>query len=225
MKDIHLSLFHRVVPPTIESSTAPYPTVVLLHGRGTDENDLLGLTPYLDKRMFVISVRAPHRFSLGRGYAWYEFRDVGSPDPEQFAESHERLTTFLTDIRKVYPIDTSRLFLFGFSMGTVMAYAIALTKPEIVRGIVAHSGYIPEDSGLQFRREELENLNVFIAHGLHDPVIPISFARQAREFLLSTSARLTYREYEIGHSVSDDSITDIVGWLTQKIDGAELQHR
>jgi len=221
MKQIQSSLVYHVIPPAIEKPGPPYPTVVLLHGRGTDENDLLGLAPYLDKRLLLVSVRAPHPFTVGAGYAWYEVLEVGTPAAKQFAESYDRLSSFLKDIRREYPIDPSRLYLLGFSMGTVMAYAIALTKPEIVSGVVAHSGYVPENSGLKFRLDNLGPLSVFIVHGLHDPVIPVSFARRAKELLSQTSARLTYREYPIGHSVSEESIRDVVRWLSERIDGRE----
>ncbi|MFQ5799048.1 MAG: alpha/beta hydrolase [Bacteroidota bacterium] len=221
MKQIESSLVHHVIPPAIEKSGPPYPTMVLLHGRGTDENDLLGVAHYLDKRLLLVSVRAPHPFAFGEGYTWYEALEVGRPAAKQFTESYDRLSSFLTDIRREYPIDPSRLYLLGFSMGTVMAYAIALTKPEIVSGVVAHSGYVPENSGLKFRLDNLGPLSVFIVHGLHDPVIPVSFAHRAKELLSQTSARLTYREYPIGHSVSEDSIRDSVSWLTERIDGTQ----
>ncbi|MEE9288704.1 MAG: PHB depolymerase family esterase [Bacteroidota bacterium] len=221
MKQIESSLIHRVIPPALEKPGPPYPTMVLLHGRGTDENDLLGLTPYFDERLLFISVRAPHPFSFGGGYAWYEVLQVGAPEPNQFAESYERLSSFLNDIRKEYPVDPSRLYFFGFSMGTVMAYAITLTRPDVISAVVAHSGYVPEDSGLSFRLGDLDRVSFFIAHGLHDPVIPVSFARRAQEILRRTHAHLTYQEYPIGHTVSEQSVQNIVGWLTQKIDAKE----
>ena len=195
--------------------------MVLLHGRGTDENDLLGLAPYFDERLLFISVRAPHAFSFGEGYTWYETLRVGSPEPNQFAESYKRLSSFVDDIRKEYPVDPSRLYLFGFSMGTVMAYAMTLTRPDLISAVVAHSGYVPEDSGLSFRLRDLDRVSFFIAHGLDDPVIPVSFARRAQEILRGTHARVTYQEYPIGHTVSEQSMHDIVGWFTQKIDGKE----
>lgn len=225
MKLIESTLVHRVVPPAAEKAESPYPAIVLLHGRGTDENDLFELAPYFDRRFLVISVRAPHPFMFGARYAWYDVLEIGTPEPRQFTESYDRIGTFLKDIRREYPIDPSRLFLFGFSMGAVMAYAIALTEPHVVSGLVAHSGYVPEHSGLKFRLEDVNRVSIFIAHGTHDPVIPVSFARRAKELLRKTSARLTYREYLIGHSVSEESLHDVVGWLTEKLEGNQGEQR
>src|SRR5512142_3241059 len=120
MNLISSTLEHRVAPP--EQSTAEqHPALIFLHGRGADEEDLMGLAPYLDPRFFLLSVRAPFAFPYG-GYTWYEVGTVGIPEPGMFQESYGRLVTFVQDAVKGYPIDPSQVFLFGFSMGTVMSY-------------------------------------------------------------------------------------------------------
>jgi phospholipase/carboxylesterase len=125
---------------------------------------------------------------------------------------------FIEDVKTGYPVDPDRVFLLGFSMGSIMSYAVALTKPALVRGIVAHSGYIPEHASLQFSWTQLASLSVFVAHGLHDPIIPIQKARRTRELLLQTGADLTYKEYPIGHTISEESLSDLSQWLEKKLD-------
>ncbi len=210
------SLQHKVVPPRQESP-GPHPTLFLLHGRGTNEDDLLGLVPHLDPRLLIVSVRAPFGFPLG-GYTWYEILQAGSPEPNQFAESYDRLVNFLGDAKRAFRIDPNRLFLMGFSMGTVMALALALTKPHEITGIVAHSGYTPEGTNLKFQWDDLQRTAFFVAHGRFDPVISVKLGRRTRELLSKTSAPLTYKEYPIAHQISEESLTDLRTWLTGQLD-------
>jgi len=212
LKAIESALFHRVVPP-LEDSPGPHPALFLLHGRGADEQDLLGLAPALNPHLLLLAVRAPFPFMLSGGYTWYDVQTIGTPHPKMFAESYDRLLRFLDDALAAYPIDRSRVLLFGFSMGAVMSCAIALTRPELIRGVVAHSGYIPEETSLRFRWNDLADTAFLIAHGTDDPIISVDYARRARELLSSSSARALVREYPIGHTISEESLADCVSWM------------
>lgn len=211
MQPIKTSLEHKILTP--EDSAQPHPALLLLHGRGSNEDDLLGLAPYLDPRFFFIAVRAPFQFPFG-GYTWYEMREIGSPEPHQFHESYTRLMQFFDDVKSQYPIDPERIFLLGFSMGTVMAYAAALTKPDAVTAVAANSGYVPEGLDLPFQWDRLKGKRFFIGHGVHDEVISVNAARRAKELLSGTEVDLTYREYPIGHTMSEESIDDVAHWLS-----------
>lgn len=215
MELIKSTLVHKIVEPSLDL-TGPHPTVILLHGRGTNEDDLLGLAPYLDPRLLILSARAPFQFPFG-GYAWYEIFEVGTPHPEQFDESYQRLVKFVGDAKRDYPIDPSKLFLLGFSMGSIMSFALSLSKPDMVTGIVAHSGYIPENTSLQFQWDNLAHLSAFVAHGIYDPVIPIQFGRRANELLSKTRAEFTYKEYPISHTISEESLNDLSAWLQKRV--------
>ena len=127
MNLISTTLIHKIRPPSTTGSEKP-PVLVLLHGRGTNEDDLLGLVEYLDPRFFVISARAPFRFQdESGGYTWYDLREAGSPVLQQFDASYLKLIQFLADMKAGYPVDGERMFLLGFSMGSVMSFAAALT--------------------------------------------------------------------------------------------------
>jgi len=213
---ISSTLVHKIRQPG-GVDAGNYPVLMLLHGRGTNEDDLLGLVDYLDPRFFVVSVRAPFRFEQGGGYTWYDVQDVGTPHPVQFEESYNRLTRFVLDVSQNYPVDPRRLFMLGFSMGSIMSLALSLTKPELVRGVVAHSGYIPEKVSLEFAWDRLQNLSLFIAHGVNDSVIPVQLGRRAHDLLSTTQADLTYKEYPIPHSMSEQSVSDLADWLQKKL--------
>ncbi len=215
---ISTTLVHKVRQPATSGLTKS-PALILLHGRGTNEDDLLGLADFLDPRFFIISARAPYRSEEGLGsYTWFGLQEIGKPDPEQFAEAYRHLVQFIEDVKTGYPVDPARVFLLGFSMGSIMSFAVALTQPNAVRGIVAHSGYIPESVSLQFAWTQLASLSVFVAHGLLDPVIPIQKARRAQELLSKTGADLTYKEYPIPHTISEESLADLSQWLQKKLD-------
>lgn len=149
-KSAKASLEHLVFYP--QTTATKYPTIVALHGRGTDEYDLLPLVETLGLNdVLVVAPRAPLPFNPGGlmgGFAWYDIGQEGIPHPQTFQPSVDLLHRFLGEIKAAYPVNPERLFLLGFSQGTVMAYAAALLDPESIRGIAALSGYVPNKSGL-----------------------------------------------------------------------------
>lgn len=210
MKRIETTLEHRLLLPG-RPGAAPHPSILLLHGRGADEEDLLNLAPSFDDRFLLLSARAPFPFPYG-GYTWYEVRDAGDPEPVTFLDSYGRLSRFLDDLLAHYPVDPGRLLLFGFSMGTVMSYALALSRPEKIAGVAANSGYLPVVSALTYRWQELSTIEFFITHGTEDNIIPIAQARRARMLLESAGARVRYREYAMPHSIGEQALADVAAW-------------
>lgn len=206
-KPLTSSLTHVALPPRAPSAVKP-PLLVLLHGRGADEYDLIPVTHYLDARFFIITVRAPKRFSHG-GYTWYEMIEGSNHDPEEFRTSFEALSSFLDAARVHYPVADGPVFLFGFSMGAMMALAYALSVPSAVRAVAAHSGYLPEEHQRPYQWGSLGHQSVFLAHGTNDPVVPVQKARSSYDLLVRTNATVTFREYPIQHQVSEQSIADI----------------
>jgi len=216
--EVGSTLVHRVLDPRSAGNAGTHPTVILLHGRGADENDLAGLSSFLDPRLFFLSLRAPYPFPVSGGFTWYEMADDGTPDAEMFRESYDRLTAFIAEARRDYPVDPERIFILGFSMGTMMALCLALTDPGRFRGVIANSGYLPEGTGLDMRWNELAGMSIFLAHGTHDPVIPISLARKTRDLLQKSDASLVYREYPMGHEISSESLLDVSDWMKNLIE-------
>jgi phospholipase/carboxylesterase len=191
----------------------------LLHGLGSNEHDLFALAPRLDECLFIISVRAPLTYAWG-GYMWF---DVERHGPALGSESIESglalLGDFLGQIEQEYPIDAKRLFLGGFSMGAAMAGATLLLHPEKLAGAIMTSGFLPPDPTRRYRLSEAAGRPLFQAHGLYDPVIPLAYAHQTRDFLQTTPVDLEYHEYPIGHQVSEEELLDLSTWLEPRLKG------
>lgn len=192
------------------------PGLLLLHGRGADEADLMGLEGALDSRLAIVSARAP--FRLGPGFAWYGIGTVGSPEEETMKKSLEELRKFVQGVVPAHGIDPRRLYLMGFSQGAVMSAAICLTMPDEIAGVVMHSGYVPAESGLDLKPEQIEGKPFFLAHGKYDDVIPVTYGRDAHEYLVEAKALVTYQEYPMGHTISEESLYDVSEWLTGELD-------
>ncbi len=216
MDPARLSLQHLARPPRA-GGPGPHPALILLHGRGADEADLLPLTDELDPRLFVVSVRAP--LPLPPGYAWYHLLDLGNPEPSSFARSLDLLALFLEEFLLVYPIDATRIFTLGFSQGAMMAGSLLLTHPAVAAGTIMLSGYLPLGIGLTFDPTKLAGRAVFVAHGTADPVIPVAMGRQARDVLRQVGADLTYREYPIAHYLDPSELQDVATWLEDRLTG------
>jgi len=194
-----------------------YPTIVTLHGRGSDYSDLPPLVQALKiPGLLVIAPRAPIKFMTG-GFAWYELQEEGIPSANSFIPSLNRLQFFLREIREKYPVDEERVFLLGFSQGTVMAYAAGLQEHEEFKGIVALSGYIPTRPGLSLELHDLSGLGVFISHGSEDELIPIRYGREAAKILTQARAEVRYIEYPMGHEVIPETITDLTKWMKSRV--------
>jgi|SRR5690348_7653843 phospholipase/carboxylesterase len=216
-----LPLVHLVHQPSIETDTPPL--LLLLHGVGSNEQDLFGLVPFLDKRFLIISARAPNTLEPG-SYAWFEitFTPQGpSINPQQAEASRETLITFIKEAVTMYGADSQRVYLMGFSQGAIMSASVALTQPELVAGAVLMSGRIlPEIRTLMSSNDALIGFPFLVVHGTADRVLPITNGRASRDLLLSLPVDLTYREYSMGHEVSQESLSDVAAWLREQLDKA-----
>ncbi|MCX6122246.1 MAG: alpha/beta hydrolase-fold protein [Ignavibacteriales bacterium] len=209
------SLFYKVAPLS-SNDTRPYPTLILLHGRGTDENDLLGLASAFDPRLLIVSVRAPYRFPYG-GYTWFDLDEQNGVNTDQLMEGCGALIQCLDDIQQKYSVDSKRVFLFGFSMGAMMSLTVSLSNPHRFKGVVAHSGLLPQEDTLKYRWNDLDEISFFIAHGTYDPIVPVEFGRQAHQRFMDAKADVFYCEYPIQHTISEESLSDAADWLQRKI--------
>lgn len=192
------------------------PALILLHGRGTDETDLLDLAPYFDSRFLIASVRAPYQFSYG-GFTWFDAGPSGTINIDQLLESQGALLQWIDTFQKSYDVDPLRIFLFGFSMGAMMALSTSLTRPEYFKGIVAHSGLLPTHARLPYHWKKLHAVSFFIAHGVDDPIVPVTFGREAHKKFIEMDANVEYHEYPIQHAISEESLTDIARWIHKQL--------
>jgi len=193
----------------VHHATCPVETthsLIMLHGRGSDEHDLFGLKGSLDPRLDIYSLRAPNEFEWG-GYSWFNLFDDGTVDEKSFEQSQREILAFIASVK------TDTLFLLGFSMGAIMSYAIALTQPKLCKGVLALSGFAPIQLQKEYKLNELQDLHIFISHGISDPVIPVSSARLTKEMLLKSNARVTYNEYDMAHQIDNDCLRDMGEWM------------
>lgn len=220
MSESRLSLKHLVREPDGERREPP-PLLLLLHGVGSNEEDLFALSPYLDRRFLIVSARAPVTLDYG-GYGWFriDFTPRGmTADVEQAKRSLGMLPGFIDQLVDTYRADAGRVYLAGFSQGAMMSLALLVTHPEKVAGVVAMSGRLPEQVlEREPNRDALTGKPVLITHGLYDPVLPVEQGRAAREYLETLPVDLTYREYPMGHEVSAESLRAVTGWLTAALD-------
>jgi len=223
MSDTRLSLTHLVREPGRGGQTAP-PLLLLLHGIGSNEEDLFGLAPHLDEKFLVVSARAPVALAYG-GYGWFriDFTPGGMvADVGQAKKSLAMLPGFVDELVEAYGADGRRVHLMGFSQGAMMGLALTLTSPEKVAGVVAMSGRLPgQVFGLEPDREALDGMPVLVTHGLYDPVLPIENGRAVRDYLAGLPVEPTYREYPMAHEVSMESLRDVTAWLTKSIDSSK----
>lgn len=214
------SLVHLTRSPSAQAAMPP--ALILLHGVGSHEGDLLQLAPSLDGRFFIISARAPVTLAPGM-YAWFEVQlDPVRPiiNPQQAEESRKRLIQFIDEAVAAYHLDPARAYLMGFSQGAIISLSVALTRPEKVAGVVAMSGRVlPEVAPLIAPPEALTGLPIFVAHGTEDQVLPVHHGRAARDLLQRLPVALTYREYRMGHQITEESLTDVATWLKEWLDG------
>jgi phospholipase/carboxylesterase len=206
------------------SAGAPDGALVLLHGRGTDEHDLLPLADALDpeRRLVAITPRAPLSFPGQPGAHWYVVRRVGFPDEETFSATYGRLAAWLDALPEALGVPWERTVLGGFSQGTAMSFALGLgPRRPAPAGILALSGFVPDVPGFEPVLSGREGFPVAVGHGAADPVIPVAFAHAARERLLAAGADLLYRETPgMGHTIDPGFVPLLRDWLAARTPAA-----
>ncbi|WP_047546054.1 alpha/beta hydrolase [Psychroserpens sp. Hel_I_66] len=197
------------------------PLLIMCHGYGSDENDLFSFAEELPKELFIISVRAPHPMQP-YGNAWYAINFDANQnkwnDVEQAIASRDEIAKFIDEVCAKYPVDKNNVTLLGFSQGTILSYAVALTYPEKVKNIIALSGYISEDMLTEnLKLKAYSHLDFYCSHGRVDQVIPVDWARKAPKFLNELNIKNTYSEFPVGHGVAPQNFYELKAWLETRI--------
>lgn len=192
--------------------------IVLLHGRGSNETDLLGLAPGLPEDSVVVAPRAPFEagpWGYGPGWAWYRYLGEDRPEPESFAEGQRELDSFLTELPGALGATPGRIVLGGFSQGGTMSLGYALRNAGAVRDILNFSGFLPSHPEVRVTPETVEGRRFFWGHGRQDPSIPFELAMRGRTALRDARAKLEERDYAIGHWIAPEELADAVGWIEE----------
>ena len=198
----------------------PRGLVVLHHGRGADEHDLLDLADVLDpgRRLHVVTPRAPLTIAGWPGYHWYAVPRVGYPDHDTFHASYRTLGDFHDELWERTGVSPADTVFGGFSMGTVMSYALGLgpDRPPVA-GILAFSGFVPTVDDWTPDAQGRPGLRAFIAHGRSDQVIDVEFARRARDLLLGAGVDVEYHESDVAHQIDPSHIRPAQAWLARTL--------
>jgi phospholipase/carboxylesterase len=193
---------------------------VLLHGRGTDEHDLLPVADALDpeRRLVAVTPRGPLAFPGQPGAHWYVVRRVGFPDEQTFAATYARLGAWLDALPDALGVPWSRTVLGGFSQGAAMSFALGLGPDRPApAGILALSGFLPSVPGYEPDLSDRAGFPAALGHGAADPVIPVGFAHAARERLLAAGVELLYRETPgMGHTIDPAFVPRLHDWLAAR---------
>ena len=205
--------YETIIPSQVSDGA---PLVVLMHGRGADRFDLLGLAPTLAPDAVVVCPEAPHSgmpWGYGPGWAWYRFLGRNVPEPESFERSQAELASFLAELPGKLPVRPGELVLGGFSQGGVMGMAYALRNPGTVPRVMNFSGFLARHPSVRAAPETVAGTRFFWGHGTLDPQIPFDLAVEGRALLREAGADLTARDYRIGHGISPDEARDARAWI------------
>lgn len=214
-----LPLIHVAAAPREPGAGQP-PLLIMAHGVGANEQDLMGLAPYADPRFMVISVRAPRRYQYG-GFSWFDIHWQSSGfsiDAAQAVAGWQLLQRFIREAVAAYGADPARVYLAGFSQGAITSLGATLSDPGLVAGAVVMSGRWMPEVAPPTDQAAIAGKPLLVVHGEFDNVIPVRYGREIRDYLQALPVALTYHEYRMGHEVSMDSLRDVTAWLKQRLD-------
>lgn len=214
-----LSLHHLIKTSSLKEGKPP--VLFLFHGYGSNEEDLFSFAPELPETLCIISARAPYPLQPF-GHAWYAINFDASygkwSDVEQGKASRDLIVKFIDEACSAYHLDASNITLLGFSQGTVLSYAVALSFPEKIRNVIALSGYIDKNLLIEnYKEKDHSGLQIYASHGQVDMVIPPEWAQKAPPFLKKLGIAHRYEEFPVGHGVSPQNFHAFRKWLADKI--------
>ena len=212
-----MSLHYIVREP--KQATENPPLLILLHGYGSNEQDLFSFAEELPDNLLIVSAQAPHSMGFG-AYAWYAINfdnENGKfSDLVQANESIDKIAVFIDEVKTKYNTNPNKTFLLGFSQGAILSYALSFKYPNKVQNVIALSGYI-NDELLPKEIPKSITTDYYISHGTVDQVLPIDWARKAPLFLDEQNLNNEYSEYPVGHGVAPQNFYSFKNWIEKRI--------
>ena len=214
-----MNLLHTLHQP---AGDGPHPTIFVHHGFGANAHDLLGLAPHLlGGRALVIAPQAPLEVPLDpqgrlKGYAWFPLTLAKPPTADDVNHGVTAAREFLDAAIARYPVDQKRIGLLGFSQGGLVSYALALNAPQRFKTLAVLSSWLPDDMNSALSGDTSQ-LPTWVQHGTKDEVIAVNRGRDSHQKLQARNTPVTYREYEMGHEISAESLRDLVGFLSENL--------
>jgi phospholipase/carboxylesterase len=219
-QEIKTDLIYKINKPT--KKTERTPVVILLHGYGSNEADLFDICKSFDEKFITFSLRAPYKANGNDGFSWYDLKRNDKKEMQHNYEeakiSRAKILSFISHACKAYKLDSTQVFLMGFSQGAIMCYDLAFNAPTKIKGIAPLSGILLDESkSAKTKTSQLASVNYFIAHGTQDNLIPINKSEEAVEYLKNIKANVTFKSYEIPHSINGQELNDVNSWLSKNI--------
>jgi phospholipase/carboxylesterase len=193
-----------------------YPALFLMHGIGSNEQNMLPLVDGLEDQFYIFSIRG--HLTQPPGYAYFTIQGFGKPHREVFDEGVKQVSSFIDYACEQYPLDSSRLYLLGFSQGAILSMTLGLTLGNRIKGIVALSGYIPGFVKDEYEIKPVNNLSLFISHGEMDQVLPFDWGVTNDVYFRELGATVTFQTYQEGHTVSLRNQQDFMKWLVDDLE-------
>ncbi|RDW18336.1 esterase [Oceanobacillus arenosus] len=205
-------LAYEIRKPAVVDAGKIYPALYLIHGMGSNEQDLLQLVEGLEETYYIFSVRGP--IVQPPGYAFFTMEEFGKPHRDVFDQAISKLTAFIDYSFEEYPIDSTSLYLMGFSQGAILSMSLGLILDDRIKGIAALSGYIPDFIKNENDNRDVRDLSIFISHGEQDPVLPFAWAPASKQYFQEHGANVVFKQYDSGHTVSQQNYQDLRAWFT-----------
>lgn len=217
---INTSLVYSVQPSARPGKS---PVLIVMHGYGANEADLLDVAREVGNNFTIFSLRGPNITPNG-GFCWYklEFLPNGEfkYDYNEVVKSRQLVASFISNACRVYGLDSSNVYLMGFSQGAIMGYDLSLSNPQKIKGVIAMSGRLMKESRLHASNQNtLKQLRFFVGHGTEDGVIKFEESKKAVDFLKNERKIIAvdHHTYQMEHRISVQEIADIKRWLTDKV--------
>lgn len=200
----------------VNSGTAPHPAIILLHGYGSNADDLFSFADYLPQNHTIISLQAPYDTAFG-GSAWYSIHFDASQDKWSDVEEAKRSLNLIVNqidsLTKTYDLNPNDITLMGFSQGAILSWSLLMDHPKKIRRGVCMSGYI-DPQLLSQPLGAYKNILAYASHGINDPTVPYAWAKNSIEQLKASNPKVTFNSYPDGHNVSPENFKDILQWLS-----------
>jgi len=191
----------------------------MAHGYGSNENDLFSFSRNLPDKLTIVSIRGDINIQ-NIGYAWYdiniEFNGNKTYDIEKAIESRDKVADCIEKCTEIYNTDKNNVTLLGFSQGSILVNAVALTYPEKVKNVIAFSGVV-DPNIINLSSKSLKNLSFYISHGTLDEVLPYNLSKESLKFLEKNNLNFVFEDFPVGHGVSPENFKSMLSWLTKKL--------
>ena len=212
-----MSLHYIVREPVIKSENPPL--LILLHGYGSNEQDLFSFAEELPKELLIVSAQAPYEMGYG-AYAWYaiNFDNANGKfsDLKQAKESIDKIAIFIDEIKAKYNTNVDKTFLLGFSQGAILSYSLSFMYINKAQYVIALSGYINTKMTPKKMSKDIKT-DYYCSHGSVDQVLPVDWARKSKPFLDNLGLQNVYSEYNVGHGVAPQNFYSFKSWIEERL--------